>query len=83
MDTTYHLTTEGWQDEPLPEQHPVETWRVQSERFGAGNIVRWTRIWHSDAMSFEDRRLLFRKFAAPPLPDHREQNLGVAAEVQT
>ena len=61
----YHLTAGGWRSEPGPGDDLVETWQVLSESIGTARVIRWRRTWHSERVSLEDRKLLFRKFGAP------------------
>jgi hypothetical protein len=65
MEAIYHLTAEGWRTEPGPQADLVETWQVHSEEIGTARVIRWRRTWHSERISLEDRKLLFRKFGAP------------------
>lgn len=59
---TYHLTLEGWK-ESCPECLCLET---GVSAIGSSRITRWGRLWHSAAVTFEDRRSLRKQFGPPP-----------------
>ena len=66
MDCKFHLTAQGWREDPCAEDARVETWKVEIEYFGSSRVTRWACIWRAVSLDTETRRLLHRRFGSPP-----------------
>ena len=67
MDCVFHLTAQGWREEPCAENGRLETWRLEAEHFGSSRVTRWACIWRAPSLDMEARRLLHRRFGSPPI----------------
>jgi hypothetical protein len=67
MDCEFHLTSEGWREDPCPEEVRLETWKVETEHYGSSRITRWACIWRAGSLDMDARRLLHRRFGSPPI----------------
>jgi hypothetical protein len=67
MDCVFHLTPQGWREDPCAENERLETWRVATEHHGSSRVTRWACIWRAVSLDTETRRLLHRRFGSPPM----------------
>jgi hypothetical protein len=67
MDCVFHLTLQGWREDPCAENERLETWKVETEDHGSSRITRWKCIWRAVSLDMEARRLLHRRFGSPPI----------------
>jgi hypothetical protein len=67
MECVFHLTSQGWREDPCAEGSRLETWKVESEYHGSSRITRWACIWRAASLDMEARRLLHRRFGSPPI----------------
>lgn len=67
MDCVFHLTSQGWREDPCAEDARLETWKVGTENHGSSRITRWVCIWRAGSLDMDARRLLHRRFGSPPI----------------
>ena len=67
MDCVFHLTSQGWREDPCAENERIETWRVEIEQHGSSRVIRWACIWFDVSFDMEQRRTLHRRFGSPPI----------------
>jgi hypothetical protein len=67
MDCVFHLTSEGWREDPCAENERLETWTVETEYHSSSRVTRWACIWRAGSLDTEARRLLHRRFGSPPM----------------
>jgi hypothetical protein len=67
MDCVFHLTSQGWREDPCGENERLETWKVETEHNGLSRTTRWACIWRAGSLDMDARRLLHRRFGSPPI----------------
>ena len=67
MNCIFHLTSQGWRENPCAEDARLETWKVETEYHGSSRITRWGCIWRVESLDMDARRLLHRRFGSPPI----------------
>ena len=67
MNCIFHLTSQGWRENPCAEDARLETWKVETEYHGSSRITRWGCIWRVESLDMDARRLLHRRFGSPPM----------------
>jgi hypothetical protein len=67
VDCVFHLTSQGWREDPCAEDARLETWKVETEYHGSSRVTRWACIWRTVSLDTEARRLLHRRFGSPPI----------------
>jgi hypothetical protein len=67
MHSIFHLTSDGWREDPCAKDEQLETWSVETEHHGSSRITRWACIWRAGSLDMETMRLLHRRFGSPPI----------------
>lgn len=81
MAVLYHLTPEGWNEDPVGRGKALETWAVTVETYANGMLTRWACVARYRHLEMEERRALHRRFGSPPvMMDRTETEEGVAVD---
>jgi hypothetical protein len=75
MDWLFHLTSDGWREDPCAKDEQLETWKVETEHHDSSRIIRWACIWRAASLDMETRRLLHRRFGSPPIVREAETDV--------
>jgi hypothetical protein len=67
VERLFHLTANGWREDPCPENERIETWSIEIEEHDAARLTRWTCVWRLKSMSAEERKSVRQRFR---FPDH-------------
>ena len=67
MAVVYHLTANGWNEDPSGRAETLEAWLLTVEINGATRLTRWTCIAYARHLSMEERSALHKRFGAPPV----------------